>query len=64
MRRLRRGRRRLRQEILAPWVAMVVIVAAWALGAWFINAAPPLPALEEPFVRNDDVFGMISHRCH
>jgi peptidoglycan LD-endopeptidase LytH len=45
MRRVRRARRLLRQETLAPWAAMGVILAGWALGAWLLSPAPLFPAL-------------------
>ena len=45
MTRARRYRRVFRQETLAPWVAMVVILGGWALAAKFVAPVAPRTAL-------------------
>ena len=45
MTRARRYRRIFRQETLAPWVAMVVILGGWALAAKFVAPVMPQAAL-------------------
>ena len=45
MTRVRRYRRLIREETLAPWVAMAVILAGWALAAKFVVPAGPRAVL-------------------
>jgi murein DD-endopeptidase MepM/ murein hydrolase activator NlpD len=54
MNRSRRYRRLVRQETLAPWVAMIVILAGWAFAAWLITPQGPRAVLGGP-VRPADV---------
>ena len=46
--RSRRYRRLFRQETLAPWVAMAVIVGGWSLAAKFVAPVVPRAALAGP----------------
>jgi len=46
--RARRYRRFFRQETLAPWVAMAVILGGWALAAKFVAPVVPRAALAGP----------------
>jgi murein DD-endopeptidase MepM/ murein hydrolase activator NlpD len=48
MNRARRYHRLLRQETLAPWVAMAVILAGWAFAAWLIAPEGPGGILGRP----------------
>ena len=62
MNRARRYRRLIRQETLAPWVAMIVIIAGWAFAAWLIAPQGPRSVFGRP-AQADDVVEAASSRA-